>query len=71
MGLMRPQTLAESIQLNDFEGLGKMKDTDSSFDLNLLRADQDRIFSRFPSTGRDLINNKYSSNPRRVLEIAC
>jgi hypothetical protein len=68
MGLMRPQTLAESIQLNDFEGLGKMKDTDSSFDLNLLRADQDRIFSRFPSTGKDLINNKYLSKPRRIME---
>jgi hypothetical protein len=66
MGLMRPQTLAESIQLNDFEGLGKMKDTDSSFDLNLLRTDQDRIFSRFPSTGKDLINNKYLSKPRRI-----
>lgn len=63
MGLMRPQTLAESIQINDFEGLGRMKDTDSSFDLNLLQSDQDRIFQSFPITGSDLLNKKYSSKP--------
>ena len=65
MGLMRPQTLAESIQINDFDGLGRMKDTDSSFDLNLLKIDQDRLFKKFPKTGKELLTNKYTSDPIR------
>jgi hypothetical protein len=63
MGLMRPQTLAESIQINDFDGIGRMKDTDSSFDLNILRADQDRVFKDYPKTGKDLLTHKYVSEP--------
>jgi len=66
--LKRRQTLEESIQLNDLNGLGRMKETTSSFDLNLMRASADRIFSDFPKTGHELLNNQYKSTPIKVNE---
>lgn len=64
--LKRRQTLEESIQLNDLNGLGKMKDTKSSFDLNLLRGSQERYFPEFPMTGEQLLNHQYKSFPLKA-----
>ncbi|KKK71452.1 hypothetical protein LCGC14_2913760, partial [marine sediment metagenome] len=61
--LKRRQTLEESIQLDDLNGLGRMKDTTSSFDLNLLRISTDRNFKDFPQTGGQLLKNQYKSTP--------
>lgn len=64
--LRRRQTLEESIQLGNLNGLGRMKDTTSSFDLNLMRASTDRYFKDFPQTGEQLLNGQYKSSPLKV-----
>ncbi len=61
--LFRRQTLEESIQLNDLKGVGKLKSTNSSFDLGLIRTDTGRVFDKFPHTGHELLNNTYDSKP--------
>jgi hypothetical protein len=60
--LRRRQTLAECVEVGSLKGLGDMKDTVSSLDINLLRTQQDRIFNDFPKTGGQLLNNKYKSH---------
>ncbi|MEE9302308.1 MAG: hypothetical protein V3U84_00850 [Thiotrichaceae bacterium] len=64
--LKRRQTLEESIQLNDLNGLGKRKSTTSSFDLNLLRASRDREYPKFPMTGEQLLNGQFKSFPINI-----
>jgi len=64
--LKRRQTLEESIQLGDLNGLGKMKLTTSSFDLNLIRASADREWAKFPQTGGQLLNGQYMSEPLKA-----
>ena len=61
--LKRRQTLEESIQLNDLNGLGKMKDVSSSFDINLLKGTTDRVYRIFPINGHELLSNQYKSKP--------
>lgn len=65
--LRRRQTLEESIQLGDLNGLGRMKETTSSFDLNLLRGATDRNYSQFPKTGQELLNGQFSSKPIKIV----
>jgi hypothetical protein len=64
--LKRRQTLEESIQLNDLNGLGKIKNTTSSFDLNLIRQNTDRVYEQFPETGQQLLAKHYNSKPIKV-----
>lgn len=66
-GLKRRQTLEESIQLNDLNGLGKMKDTTSSFDLNLLQASQGREYPKFPKMGKELLEGQFKSKPIKIV----
>ncbi len=61
--LRRRQTLEESIQLNDLNGLDKYKLTNSSFDLGILRSNIDRIYKDFPKNGHDLLTKQYDSLP--------
>ena len=56
-------------KLNDLNGLGRYKDTTSSFDLNLLRNSQDREYPEFPMTGEQLLNGQFSSKPVKITEI--
>jgi hypothetical protein len=69
--LMRRQTLDESIQLNDLNGLGKMKLTSSAFDINLLRSTTDRFYKQFPKNGYELLNGQYKSEPLSSNERLC
>lgn len=64
--LQKRQTLAECIELGSLKGLGEMKETSTSLDLNTLRATRDRKFEGYPRTGRELLNKKYSSRPIRI-----
>jgi len=64
--LKRRQTLDESIQMNDIAGLGRYKDTTSSFDLNLIGSGLDRDFEGYPHTGAELLKSHYMSKPLRA-----
>jgi len=66
--LKRRQTLDESVQLNDLNGLGRLKLTTSSFDLNLLRAATDRIYPKFPNNGHELLHGHFMSLPLKYSE---
>lgn len=68
--LKRRQTLEESIALNDLAGLGRYKDTTSSFDLNLIGNSLDRDFEGYPCTGAELLNKRYDSKPLKAVEYA-
>ena len=62
--LKRRQTLEESIQLNDLNGIGRLKSTASSFDLGILRANAtERNFKDYPHNGNDLLTKVYDSTP--------
>lgn len=67
--LYRRQTLEESVQLNDLNGLGKMKQTSSSIDINLLRSNNDRQFLSYPRSGQELLNGQYQSEPLKYHNI--
>lgn len=64
--IMRHQTLEESIQLGDLAGLGRLKDTNSSFDINLLRGSTDREYPQFPRNGYELLEGQFSSIPVNI-----
>lgn len=66
--LKRRMTLSEAIEVGDLSRLGKLVETHSSVDLNLLRTSQDRIFKEWPRTGADLLARKYYSEPMKVGE---
>lgn len=68
--LYRRQTLEESVQLHDLDGLGKMKMTSSSFDLGLLRSNTERIYNNFPRNGHELLNGQYQSLPMKYKDFA-
>lgn len=61
--LKRRLTLAEAAELGDLSKLGKMMETHSSVDLNLLRTSQDRHFKEWPRNGGELLVKKYYSEP--------
>ena len=61
--LKRPQTLSESIELNNLRGLGEVREFHTSIDINLARTSQDRIFKEFPHNGGELLSKKYHSEP--------
>jgi hypothetical protein len=61
--LKRRQTLSESIELGDLNGLGKIREFQSTIDLNLARTSQDRVFDTFPRTGQELLGKRYFSEP--------
>jgi hypothetical protein len=64
----RRQTLPECVELGDLKDLGRIKEFSSTLDLNLLRSGQDRVFPKYPYTGKDLLSNKYTSRPYEVGE---
>jgi hypothetical protein len=59
-------TLFEAIRDDDLPSLGKMTTRTARVDLTLLGQSQIRNFSRFPRTGEQLIENKYTSTPIRL-----
>lgn len=61
--LQRRQTLAECVEMGSLKGLGVMRDTSSTVDLNILRMAQDRHFAEFPRTGAELLERKFYSQP--------
>ena len=63
---MRRQTLAESITQNDLAHLGELREFQSAMDLNVLRAQQDREFPKYPRNGGELLANKYTSKPLKA-----
>jgi hypothetical protein len=67
--LYRRQTLEESIQLDNLNGLGRMKQTASSFDINLLRTATERQFDTFPKNGHELLHGQYRSTPLHTKEL--
>ena len=64
--LQKRQTLAECIELGSLKGLGEMKETSTSLDLNTLRAIKDRDFEGYPRNGRELLTKKFSSKPIKL-----
>jgi hypothetical protein len=64
--LNRRQTLKESVENDNLQGVGEYKDFHSSLDLNLIKTSQDRKFKSFPNNGADLLSNKYYGEPIHV-----
>jgi hypothetical protein len=62
----RPQTLAESAELDDFEDIGKVKKFWTAVDLTEGAMEHDRMFKKLPRYGGDLLKNRYSSTPLGV-----
>jgi len=60
---LRPQTLAEAIESNDIDNIGTIKEYWTSIDLAQSMHKHDRIFSKLPYTGRDLLKRVYNSKP--------
>jgi len=60
---LRPQTLAEAIEGNDIDNIGVIKEYWTSIDLAQGIHKHDRIFSKLPNTGRDLLKRVYNSKP--------
>lgn len=50
----------------DFNEIGKIKTSSSSVDLIGAKLNQDRIFKKYPETGRQLLSHKYTSEARQI-----
>jgi len=62
--LRRRVTLGDALSQDKFNELGKEVDMVSSIDL--LRLEHDRVFSKIPQTGQQLLSKRYSSKPVEV-----
>jgi hypothetical protein len=62
----RMQTLEESLEGNNFEDMGKVKDYWTAVDFTPGMTRHDRKFNKLPVTGGDLLNNVYTSKPLKV-----
>ena len=62
--LRRRVTLGDALSQDKFNELGKERDMVSSIDL--VRLEHDRVFSRTPQTGQQLLSKRYSSKPMRI-----
>jgi len=60
--LSKRVTMSEALRL-DFSLIGTKQKFGSTIDLNLARTSQDRIFNKFPRTGKELLNRQYTSEP--------
>lgn len=63
--VVRRVTLADALSQGKFSELGQEKPHYSSIDL--YRIDRDRLFSKTPTTGYQLLNKHYSSKPKKAL----
>jgi hypothetical protein len=59
-------TLFEAVRDNNLQNLGKMTTRSARIDLTMLAQAQIRNFPKFPRTGEQLIENKYTSSPIRI-----
>lgn len=68
--LKRRWTLEECLQNENLNQLGKLRDVGTSINLNFMRiqAGSDRYFPELPSTGQELLDNQYKSEPVKVGE---
>jgi len=62
--LRRRVTLGDALSQDKFSELGKEVDMISSIDL--IRLEHDRVFSKTPQTGQQLLSKRYNSKPVRV-----
>jgi len=62
--LKRRVTLGDALSQDKFNELGKEVDMVSNIDL--IRLEHDRVFSKTPYTGQQLLNKHYSSKPVKV-----
>lgn len=60
-------TMSEALRM-DFSLIGTKHKFPSAIDLNLARTAQDRVFSQFPTTGKELLSNQYNSEPVVITE---
>ena len=65
--IKRRVTLAQALQSN-FDDLGKEREMFSSIDLNHLELD--RKFDKVPRTGKQLLNNQYTSQNQIVTDLS-
>jgi len=62
--LQRRVTLGDALAQGKFDKLGKEVDMVSSIDL--VRLEHDRVCSKTPQTGQQLLSKRYSSKPVRI-----
>jgi hypothetical protein len=55
-------TMKEALRI-DFALIGTVQKFGSTIDLNLARTSQDRVFRKFPKTGKELLGRQYTSEP--------
>jgi len=64
--LRRRVTLGDALSQDKFDKLGKEVDMVSNIDL--VRLEHDRVFSKTPQTGQQLLSRHYKSKPIEVLK---
>lgn len=62
--LKRRVTLGDALAQGKFNELGKETDMVSSVDL--IGLEHDRVFSKTPQTGQQLLSKRYNSKPMRI-----
>jgi hypothetical protein len=60
--LLKRVTMGEALRI-DFALIGTVQKFGSTIDLNHARTSQDRIFRKFPKTGKELLGGQYASEP--------
>jgi hypothetical protein len=63
--LKKRVTMKEAL-MTEFNEIGKIRAFPSSVDLIMAKMNQDRIFKKYPETGKQLLSHKYDSLPKTI-----